>query len=108
MTFPEGSSVFLVPIILTFDGQQNRTKLFDTLTENSIPYAPEYHCFAYDWALAKRNTRLINRLRGDFIKIYSANACKLKPITFNLYLHEGYTEEYIDFISSQILGVFSL
>ena len=22
MTFPEGSSVFLVPIILTFDGQQ--------------------------------------------------------------------------------------
>ena len=53
MTFPEGSSVFLVPIILTFDGQQNRTKLFDMLTENSIPYAPEYHCFAYDWALAK-------------------------------------------------------
>lgn len=47
----------------------------------SIHYASEYHCFAYDRALAKRNTRLIIRLRGDFIKIYSANVYTLNSIT---------------------------
>jgi dTDP-4-amino-4,6-dideoxygalactose transaminase len=108
MKFPEGSSVFLVPIIFTSDGQKHMAKLFDVLTANSIPHAPEYHCFAYDWDLAKRNTKLVNRLRGDFIKIYFENACRLKQSSFNLYLHEGYNEEYVDFISSRILQVFDL
>ena len=98
MEFPEGSSPFLIPIIIK---NNKRDIIFSSLKEYQIPFAETYNCFAFDWKISrlkiKQNLLTYIKRRGRK-SIYCKNAIQVKKNTFNLFLHEGYTKEYIDYI----------
>lgn len=98
MEFPDGSSPFLIPIIINTN---KRDIIFSSLNEYQIPFAEKYNCFAFDWKISrlkiKQNLLTYIKRRGRK-SIYCQNAIQVKKNTFNLFLHEGYTKEYIDYI----------
>tara|TARA_B100001173_G_C15798120_1_gene466420 strand:+ start:41 stop:670 length:630 start_codon:yes stop_codon:yes gene_type:complete len=107
MEFPSGSYPFLVPIIFTDKGLEYRERLFEILDANKIPYAREYPCFAHDWKCVKdyfSRNKVFNFLNNNRRDVNSMNATKLKSRAFNLYLHEGYSYKYVNFM----LGLFSI
>ena len=98
MTFGEHPSPFLVPIIFTSEGLKKKDELFKIFDNEGIPYAASYQCFAHDWSFT--NKYLKNNFWNFLFRrgkknIYSANAERLKARTFNLFLHEGYDDEYM-------------
>ena len=105
MDFPDGASPFLVPIILTDMGLREKEIIFDALSQACIPYAPKYHCFAYDWKMLdsiRAKSRWLASISLRARLKYSNNASKLKEKTFNIFLHEGYTSDYINFVSGAL------
>ena len=101
MDFPTGSSPFLVPITFTEQGSTLRNKLFREFEGKNIPFAKSYPCFVHDWKIVKKfySKKSIMGLNNILRKnVYQENASKLKQNTFNLYLHENYTEEYLNYV----------
>jgi len=101
MKFNSGSSPFLFPVVFTDAGLRIKDVLFEQLKRDNIPFAPSYQCFAYTWPIAQRkiDSSLVSYIRRGFKRsIYSENATKLNKKVFNLFLHEGYTLGYIDYI----------
>lgn len=101
MEFPTGSSPFLLPITFTERGNTLRNKLFRELEDKNIPFAKSYPCFVHDWKIVKRfySKKSIMGIRNILKRtLYQKNASQLKQNTFNLYLHENYTEEYLNYV----------
>jgi len=97
-----GSSPFLLPLIFT-GSETKRKLLFAQLQECSIPFAPRYNCFAYEWPITKNFLRpgLLSRLRRFPKKwIYSDKAALLQQSAFNLFINEEYDSAYVEFILS--------
>ena len=113
MEFPDGSYPFLIPIRFTNQGLQLRSKLYESLENDSIPFAKEYPCFAFDWKCVKQFQKygdwrdVIPGLNSS-IEVDSSNAIRVKAETFNLYLHEGYTFEYMDYVLKSFRRVFAV
>ena len=101
MKFPDGCSPFLVPIVLTQMGLDQRDNIFRTLHEYEIPFASTYPCFAFDWQITQKLRKMLiwDRILAMRKRIsYHHNAEQLKAKSFNIFMHEGYTDEYIDYI----------
>ena len=49
MEFPEGSSPFLIPIIIKII----KEILYLVVKEYQIPFAETYNCFAFDWKISR-------------------------------------------------------
>ncbi len=103
MPFPNGSSPFLVPITFTKHGIGHKKELFREFDKHEIPYAQTYPCFAYDWNITKLffENNIFKKLTRSYSRnVSKKNAARLKANTFNIYLHEGYDCEYLDYIIS--------
>ena len=101
MDFPIGSSPFLVPIIINLEYKREIKNFLYQLKKYEIPHSYPYNCFVYDWEITKshiKDTFFQRLIRKGKRNIYSNNAEIVKSSTINIFLHEGYTEEYVDYI----------
>jgi len=106
MNFPEGSSPFLVPLIVNNQSGIEIRDILNNLTKYNIPHSYPYNCFVYDWTLTKENVRntFFTRLARKGKKmIYSKNSIIVKSSTINLFLHEAYTNEFVDQMIESLL-----